>query len=710
VERRPGGWPDPPSDRRDPRSQSEPPATEPGAGGNLPPWSTLGLGPAPSPGFERSWEPAEEDLAETADLPDRPPSRLGRGARILIPVVAGLLLVGGAVGLVWFDVIGGSTPPTPTHAANAALVGSSDTRPAGTPQASPHAGTAAVSKTGTPVVTRQATTVAGAVPPGSTPVPPSGTATPAPRLLLAAGKGTSAGLSAGDVANRLHDALSGQLPDRTIEVVGENRTDEASIVVAATDPAPVFEARVVAIAPLALVTSPRLPLTGVGRDQADRLLKGAIADWHDVGTASSLAVEPLALKGAVPDGMKPVATYKDYAALVAGLAAHPGGVALVPVDAVDFRVNVLAVEGVDPLRGVGNVLAYPYGERLYVGVKSEQASSLKPALDAALATLGLPQPAPTVARLGFAGDVVPGRNANQHFGAAGDATHPFAEIANELASYDLTVANLEGVLSAAADPAAGGPATPFAAAPSLTDGLKFAGIDAVSLANDHAISSGTQGLTDTIAALKTAGIASFGAGENLGVARAPFLAVVGGVKVAVVGVDGIGANPDGSSPGGTEGAATANSPGINPLVLSRLRADIGNAAKEADVVIPYLHVGVEDRETPPEAAIAAAHAAIDAGATLVVATHPRVTGGMEIYKGRPIVYSLGSLVADQMQSVQTRQGMILEVTLRGGTVVGLRFHGIEIEDFNQPRPMSDDAEAAFLDRFWWLSDRLKGKG
>src|SRR5262249_42862914 len=152
------------------------------------------------------------------------------------------------------------------------------------------------------------------------------------------------------------------------------------------------------------------------------------------------------------------------------------------------------------------------------------------------------------------------------------------------------------------------------AAPALTDGLKLAGIDAVSLANDHAAAAGAQGLTDTLAALRAAGIASFGAGENLEQARAPFLVVVDGVKVAVIAVDGLDANPDGSSPGGAEGAATAGGPGINPLVISRLRADVGAAAKEADVVVPYLHVGVEDRETPPASAVAAAHAAIDAGA------------------------------------------------------------------------------------------------
>jgi poly-gamma-glutamate capsule biosynthesis protein CapA/YwtB (metallophosphatase superfamily) len=711
VERRPGPWLDPHSDRRDTRARPDEPATGPGAGGNLPPWSSLGLGPAPSPGFERDWEPTEGDLAETADLPDRPASRLGRGARILIPVCLGLVLIAGAVGLVWFDVIGGSNTPTPTHPAVAGLGGELETRSAGTPQASPHTGKPTAVPARAARATSQATTAPATSNPTSTQAPTSiDVATPAPKVLLAVGKGDAGGLSGDDLGAQLREALANQLPGRQIDVVGESRSDEASIIVAAAEPAPAFDARVVAIAPLALVTSPRLPLTGVDGDQANQLLTGTIADWRDVGAAPGLAVEPLALKGAVPEGMNPVATYKDYEALVAGFAKHPGGVALVPLDAVDFRVNVLAVDGVDPLRGIGNVLGYPFGARLYVGVRSDRASDLKPALDAALAAIGLPQQAPAVASLGFAGDVVPGRNANQHFGAPDDGTHSFVDVANELAAYDLTVANLEGVLSASADASATGFATPFAAAPSLTDGLKLAGIDAVSLANDHAVSSGTQGLTDTVAALRESGITPIGAGENLEAARAPFLAVVDGVKVAIIAVDGVGANPDGSSPGGTEGAATADGPGINPLALSRLRTDIKAAGTEADVVIVYLHIGDEDQETTPASAIEAAHAAIDAGATLVVATHPRVVGGMEIYKGQPIVYSLGSLVDDQMQSVQTRQGAILEVTLRGATIVGLRFHGVEIQDFNQPRPMTDAEEAALLDRIWRLSDRLAGKG
>jgi poly-gamma-glutamate synthesis protein (capsule biosynthesis protein) len=702
VERRPGQRPDPLPERRDPFAPPGDPAGDAGAGGNLPPFASLGLGPAPYPGFERGWEPSEDELADTADLPDRPPSRLGRGVRFLVPVVVGLLFVAGAVGLIWFDVIGGSGSDTPTAPAVAGLLGSTETPGIATTQVSPRSGTPSVAQARTPASTRRTPTVTTAQPAATRTPDGTAAATAAPALLIAVGSGEAAGVNAGDLGAQLRDALAGQLPGRRIEVVADDRLDEAVIFVGADSPAAGFNAQAVAGSPLMLVTSPRLPLTGIGRDQADQLLRGGIADWRDAGAAPTLAVEVLALRGYVPEGAQPVATYRDYERLVAGLVDHPGGVALVPVDVVDFRVNVLAVDGVDPLRGEGNFLSYPFGPRIYVGIRSQQAAELQPAIDAALATVGLPVAAAPVASLGFAGDIVPGRSLYQRVGAPGDATHSFAGIAAVLAAYDLTVANLEGVLATTTD----GNATPSAVSPALTEGMKLAGIDAVTLANERAGAAGAQAVVDTLTALSAAGIAAIGAGANLEQARAPLIVEVDGVKIALLAVSGVAANADGSSPGGDAGAATAGSPGINPLVVSRLRADIRAALEQADVVIPYLHIGVEDRQTTPDSAVEVAHAAIDAGAALVVATHPRVAGGMEIYKGRPIVYSLGSLVADQMQSVQTRQGLILEVTLRGATIVGLRFHGVEIEDFNRPRPMTGAEEAVLLDRVWWLSDLL----
>ena len=111
----------------------------------------------------------------------------------------------------------------------------------------------------------------------------------------------------------------------------------------------------------------------------------------------------------------------------------------------------------------------------------------------------------------------------------------------------------------------------------------------------------------------------------------------------------------------------------------------------------------------PEWAATAAHAAIDAGATMVVSNHPHVIQGMETYAGRPVVYSPGNFIFDQMFAAEVRSGYVLEIVLRGTTVTGLRFHGIEIEEFHQPRPMSAGEQAALMDRFWAATDRLAAR-
>jgi poly-gamma-glutamate synthesis protein (capsule biosynthesis protein) len=79
---------------------------------------------------------------------------------------------------------------------------------------------------------------------------------------------------------------------------------------------------------------------------------------------------------------------------------------------------------------------------------------------------------------------------------------------------------------------------------------------------------------------------------------------------------------------------------------------------------------------------------------------------MQLYDGVPIVYSVGNFIFDQMFSVQTRQGLILELVMRGDRCVNLRTRGVEIEDFNQPRLMTAGEHAAIMDRFWRTTDRI----
>jgi poly-gamma-glutamate capsule biosynthesis protein CapA/YwtB (metallophosphatase superfamily) len=431
---------------------------------------------------------------------------------------------------------------------------------------------------------------------------------------------------------------------------------------------------------MALVVSPRLPLSGVGPADPWRLLTGTITNWSEVGSAVSLPVQTLALRDATTGGVRPVRTLESYDDLAAALLADPGAVALVPVETVDFRVQALKVGEVDPL----------------------------------IETIA----GQTPVRLGIVGDIVPGRNVHLHMLQYGDFTRPFQRVAPLLRSFDVTVANLEGDLSDTLPQPEDPHSVSFVSSPAMLEGFALAGIDAVTLANNHSTWNdegwGVQGLLDTIAALDSYGIPHFGAGQDLTTARAPWVVTAGGTRIAFIGIDGVTANYE-VEPGAATGVldvdvgATGESAGTNPYLAAQVADDIAAATAVADVVIPYFHLGAEYVAVVPPWAVQAAHAAIDAGAAMVVTNHPHLIQGMEIYAGKPIVYSPGNFILDQMWAAEVRSGYALEIVLRGSAVVGLRCHGVEIEDFHQPRPMSAGEQAALMDRFWTATDRLTAR-
>jgi poly-gamma-glutamate capsule biosynthesis protein CapA/YwtB (metallophosphatase superfamily) len=429
-----------------------------------------------------------------------------------------------------------------------------------------------------------------------------------------------------------------------------------------------------------LAASPRLPLAGVGPEDPWRLLTGHAANWSQVGSAVPLPVHPLALTGETAGGVRAERTLESYEELVAALWAEPGAVALVPEDMVDFRVQALTVGEDDPLDKI----------------------------------IGGQAPV----RIGVVGDIVPGRNVHLHMLEYGDFTRPFQRVASLLRSFDITLANLEGNLSETLPQPVDPHSVTFVSSPAMLDGFALAGIDAVTLANNHSVWNdegwGVQGLLDTIAALDSYGVPYFGAGPTLSAARAPWIVAAGETRIAFLGIDAVTANYE-VEPGAATGVldfdagATGDGAGTNPYLAAQVAEDITAAAAVADVVIPYFHLGAEYVAVVPPWAVQAAHAAIDAGAAMVVTNHPHLIQGMEVYSGKPIVYSPGNFILDQMWAAEVRSGYALEIILRDTAIVGLRFHGVEIEDFHQPRLMSSGEQAALMDRFWAATDRLAAR-
>ena len=242
-----------------------------------------------------------------------------------------------------------------------------------------------------------------------------------------------------------------------------------------------------------------------------------------------------------------------------------------------------------------------------------------------------------------------------------------------LSAADIAVANFEN--PAPDDPKYHTQGTVFSADPRLISGLKRAGIDVVSIANNHIGDAGKAGILQTIANLDRYGLKHAGAGRNAAAAHKPAIIDVGGIRVAILAYDTIAKYY-------TAGASTA---GSARLTAAGVKADVKAArAAGADVVIVYPHWGTEYDPTPFPAQQRLAHAVIDAGADMIIGNHAHWVGAMEVYKGRPIWYALGNFVFDQVWSEPTQEGLILELTFDGKTLVQAQMHPTLILDQAQP--------------------------
>jgi poly-gamma-glutamate capsule biosynthesis protein CapA/YwtB (metallophosphatase superfamily) len=294
-----------------------------------------------------------------------------------------------------------------------------------------------------------------------------------------------------------------------------------------------------------------------------------------------------------------------------------------------------------------------------------------------LALAGSPARGPSAARsagevprrqtLLFAGDVMLARGVGDKMRAERDWKYPFEKIAPTLRAADLAFANLECPISDTGRNRHH--LYSFRADPRALEGLKFAGFDVMSLANNHAYDWGPGALLDTLKRLRAAGIVPVGAGESDRQVHYPVMVNLDGARLAFL------AYVDVEPRDATAGAA---SPGVAWLEPKRVMADIRLARHLADLVIVSVHWGVEYTRRPLARQVRWAHEMIDSGADLVVGSHPHVVQRLEEYHGRWIAYSLGNFVFDQ-NDPPARRGLMLRVTLEGKRIAAVEGVPITIE-------------------------------
>lgn len=254
------------------------------------------------------------------------------------------------------------------------------------------------------------------------------------------------------------------------------------------------------------------------------------------------------------------------------------------------------------------------------------------------------------------GDIMLSRNVAATALRAKDPLLPFSGTGELLVSADFSVGNLESPFSGK-DAVVPTGSLIFNAPTALAEGLVVYRFKALSLANNHALDQGPEGLNFTKTFLAERGIKAFGAGSSLEEAWRPAIVEHGGIRVGFLGASYASVN---------DGGKTKNEFVARTDDLKTLAARVTDLRPFVDFLVVTMHAGTEYTREPNAGQTGFAHAAVDAGADMVIGHHPHWVQPHETYRGKPIYYSLGNFIFDQMWSQETREGLVLKVTLKKG--------------------------------------------
>jgi poly-gamma-glutamate capsule biosynthesis protein CapA/YwtB (metallophosphatase superfamily) len=286
-----------------------------------------------------------------------------------------------------------------------------------------------------------------------------------------------------------------------------------------------------------------------------------------------------------------------------------------------------------------------------------------------------------VVHLAAVGDVMLDRALGEAI-RAGGINYPFAEVVDLLVAADLTVGNLESALGDQGSPVNKG--YTFRAPPAAAQSLALAGFDLLSLANNHALDYGPTALLQGIDLLQQQGIATVGAGTNQDAAHLPHIQTVNGLTLAFLAYVHVPVEFRGFD--AQTWTATNASPGVAWGDPETIRADIAALHQQSDIVIVLLHSGYENVLQPSPPQVEAAHAAIEAGAQLVIGHHAHVLQGIEFYEGGVIVYGLGNFAFEGSGGPASA---ILNVWLDQSGVRTLEIVPVVLEGDGRPRPATE---------------------
>ena len=285
----------------------------------------------------------------------------------------------------------------------------------------------------------------------------------------------------------------------------------------------------------------------------------------------------------------------------------------------------------------------------------------------------------------------------------GSAEKMFGSILPHIKNADAALVNLECVVSFRGNIVYKGEYNPYSyrARPSMIRFLKNAGINIVSQANNHAGDYGPTALMDSMKHLTRAGILPLGIGNNLNESREIQYVNIKGIVLALIAFD-------------TQQntfKAEANLPGTFHAKESAARAVveplIKKARRQADIVIVSPHWGANWLKKPSEKRQKLARRFIDAGADSVLGHSSHVLQGMELYKGRLILYDMGSFLFDSIRDERIRNSMFFELIFSKEGISEIRAYPISL-NWRSTDLAQDKLRETIFSEFIDCSEELKG--
>ena len=485
---------------------------------------------------------------------------------------------------------------------------------------------------------------------------------------------------------------------------------EASQVVADR---PLPDSRRFVLARWVAVTDQRRDVLDLSRSQVIDILRGEARDWSEFGGSPQpiSAYLPVTEAGGIskafgiPMNELAAELVPDHE-VTSRLVDTSGAFALMAPEELHVGMLALTVDGYDPYRDPARWSPLKL-------VRWIRASSADEATELA-AIVGL-ETAPPFDPVGMlvTGELIPVRCTNAALANLGDYGAMFDGVRYAMTDADIAVVPLESSLTDLGEPTPCVSTFVLQGSPQVVEALSEAGADVLLTMGNHMLDcwgrcSGTGALLDTLERLENAGIVVAGAGEDLSAARTPAVVGVdtenGPVRFAFLGYDSIA----------PWNAATEQKPGTAPLAAQNVREDVRAAVDVANHVVMGASWGVEYISDPTAFQREIGGIAVDAGAAVVVGNHPHWVQAVEHLGGGLVAYSLGNFVFDQDWSVETTQGMVLELGFTAERLVGYRIRPVVIRGdggeqrwIYRPEFVDPAVEGRpILERVWEAQDRL----